>query len=90
MAEYILGHTSEFRTTNHSSFHIEISHYNEDLKNLCKIHFHSKTIANKDYLVIPHKIGWSDSLSSQIDRSPKMIEAFILDLEEYIELNNTI
>lgn len=63
--------------------YLDISTIEEDIKNLCKIHFYCTSINNRDYVEMNIYVYY-DSLNNLAQNSKKAVKKIISDTENYI------
>lgn len=84
LLKYLAGHPYKYRISNHLTIYIEITHIEDDIKKLCKIHFNCSTIDNRDWVKEQVDILLSNSLNSLVKYSEKTIQRVISETEFYI------
>jgi hypothetical protein len=87
--EYIAGHPYKYRISNHLIVYFEITHIEDDIKKLCKIHFNCSTIDNRDWVRERVDVLLSNSLNSLVRYSEKTIQRIISETELYISQKRT-
>ena len=71
------------RVSNILKLYLDISAIEEDIKQLCKIHFYCKKIDNKDYVEMPVEV-YFDSLYNLSEHSTKIVNRIISETGSYI------
>ncbi|WP_123872344.1 hypothetical protein [Flavobacterium oncorhynchi] len=71
------------RVSNSLKVYLDISAIEEDIKQLCRIHFYCTKINNRDYVEMPVE-AYFDSLYNLSETSPKIVNRIISETESYI------
>ncbi|KAF2331943.1 hypothetical protein [Flavobacterium daemonense] len=79
--EYIL--TEGRNRLNILKVYLDISTIEEDIKQLCKIHFYCKKIDNRDWVEMPVEVFF-DTLNNLVKNSSKTVSNIIAETESYI------
>lgn len=91
--EYSIGNKNilfEYTTTriknsfsNNLNVYLDITNIENDIKNLCKIHFYCSTIDNRDWVKMPVEVLY-ESLNNLAKYSTKTVTKIISETEFYI------
>lgn len=76
------------RVSNNLKVYLDITAIEEDIKQLCKIHFYCTKIDNRDYVEMPVDVYY-DTLYNLSEHSTKIVKRIIAETESYISEKRT-
>lgn len=68
---------------NNINVHLDITHIEEDIKNLCKIHFNCSKINEQDYVSMPVRVIFL-TLRGEVKHTKKVVNQILSETEFYI------